>query len=175
MLTSCLSDCRVDRRRADRGTGCSTGPCARGKQICSNKSPPPPPAVMSNCRGHKRLIPGSGESYTTTRVRGRSSLLIRVADPPLPGSVAVARLEAFRCDTLRDHHVIGAHLLRRPSRQYVRECFIQFRAPAHPVAWFATGKSHIVVQSRRVVPSRNAGAGVPGSRHCSKVSIPVIL
>ena len=108
---------------------------------------------MSNRRGHKRLIPGSGESYTTTRVRGRSSLLIRVADPPpppLPGSVAVARLEAFRCDTLRDHHVIGAHLLRRPSRQYVRECFIQFRAPAHPVAWFATGKSHIVVQSRRV-------------------------
>ena len=38
--TGCLSDCRVDRLLAGRGTGRSTRPCGRGTQICSSQPLP---------------------------------------------------------------------------------------------------------------------------------------
>ena len=82
-----------------------------------------------------------------------------------------------RCHPGGDLHIVASHFLRRPSRQHKRKCLIQFGAPTHSVPRFATGKHTNVAQSLRTGPSRSCycATGTLRSRHCSKVSMSVIL
>ena len=108
-----------------------------------------PPAAMSIRREHKHLSSGSGESYTTTGVRGRSSLLIRVADPPpppLPGSVAISRPEMLR------HVAISSYSSRPPYSQTIpstcRGMFHPTAGTCPPCVLVCYRKTHtILVQS----------------------------
>ena len=138
--SSFLSLWRVDRRWADRGTGCSTGSWASGKHICSS-------GVLRRSwfsaggRVHAcilvwavvRSAPPLPESGS------RSVLLIRSVDLH-PGPVDVSRPESFCGQAWWNHRVVTTSLLHRPSGQHVRTFYVQRRASTYPVAVIATGE-----------------------------------
>ena len=78
--------------------------------------------------------------------------------------------ETFRCDPGRDHHITAAHLICRPSEKHIRECLINFGAPAYPMTRLPLEKQTIVFQSLRagLDCARDAITSVPGSRCCNK-------